>query len=142
MCVRAVASVLSLKELPEHAEDASPTLSHSRNGPFYVSSFLISQRDMFESVKRVTKTTDADWTISHDSAEKRWKDGTAAVHQGDFGQFTKMLYSRMFLPTGDGDCQSRRGVDNDVLRLPGDDLDTWTAVAVRMANNHEIPYGH
>ena len=37
---------------------------------------------MFESVKRVTKTTDADWTITHESSEQRWTDATALLVVG------------------------------------------------------------
>lgn len=48
---------------------------------------------MFEAVKRVTATTDDDWTITHKSSEERWREGYAAVLNGNFGQFPKMLYS-------------------------------------------------
>ncbi|KAK9249031.1 hypothetical protein V1506DRAFT_550960 [Lipomyces tetrasporus] len=74
--------------------DRSPTLSQFRDGSIYISSFRLSQRDMFESVKRGTGTTDADWTITHESAEQCWKDGQAALQQGNMNAFTKMLYSR------------------------------------------------
>ncbi|KAK9253939.1 hypothetical protein V1507DRAFT_497586 [Lipomyces tetrasporus] len=74
--------------------DRSPTLSQFRDGSIYISSFRLSQRDMFESVKRVTGTTDADWTITHEAAEQCWKDGQAALQQGSMNAFTKMLYSR------------------------------------------------
>ena len=87
---------------------------------------------MLESVKRVTKTADADWTITYQSSEQRWKDGTAALKQGDFGAFPKMLYSRMFFRDGSGDIQSIRGLHNDLLDLPVEDLDEWTAIGVRM----------
>lgn len=142
-CCRAITNVLSLKQLPDDEADRSPTLSQFRNESIYISSFLVSQRDMFESVKRVTGTTDADWTITHESAEQRWKEGHGAVKQGNFGPFTKMLYSRMFFPgTGDGDYQSRRELHNDLLGLPVEDLDEATAVAVRMGENGEVNRSH
>ena len=72
-CGRAIASLLSLKELPDDEKDRSPTLSQFRNDSVYISSFRLNQRDMFESVKRVTGTTDTDWTITHEPAEQRWK---------------------------------------------------------------------
>lgn len=141
-CGRAVAGLLSLKELPDDEKDASPTLSQFRNGSVYISSFRLSQLDMFESVKRVTGTTDADWTITHESAEQRWRDTHPEVLKGNFGAFTKMLYSRMFFPNGDGDYQSRRALDNDLLGLPVEDLDECTAVGVRMGENNEVPHSH
>ena len=141
-CGRAIANLLSLKELPDDENDKSPTLSQFRNQPIYVSSFRLSQRDMFESVKRVTKTTDADWTITQESAEQRWKDGTTALKQGNFGAFTKMLYSRMFFPNGGGDIQSSRGLHNEQLGLPIEELDQWTAIGVRMGENGEVVTSH
>lgn len=141
-CGRAIASLLSLKELPDDATDRSPTLSQFRNGNIYISSFRLTQRDMFESVKRVTGTTNADWTITHESAEQRFKDGQAVVKQGNFAAFTKMLYSRMFFSNGDGDYQSSRGLHNDVLGLPVEDLDESTAIGVRMGENGEVTHSH
>ena len=140
-CGRAVASLLSLKELPDDEDDKSTTLSQFRNGNVYVSSFRLTQLDMFESVKRVTGTTDADWTVTHESAEQRWKDGTAELQKGNFAGFTKMLYSRMFIPgTGDGDYESKRGTHNELLGLPVEDLDEATRVAVRMGINGEVSH--
>ena len=141
-CGRAVANLLSLKDLPDDETDKSPTLSQFRNGSVYISSFRLSQRDMFESVKRVTKTTDADWDISRESAEKRWKDGRAALQQGNMSAFAKMLYSRMFFPNGDGDYQSSRGLHNDILGLPVEDLDKSTAIGIRMGENGEVAQSH
>jgi hypothetical protein len=62
-CGRAIASLLSLKELPDDETDQSPTLSQFRNSAIYIPSFRLTQRDTLESVKRATGTTDADWKI-------------------------------------------------------------------------------
>lgn len=140
-CGRAVASLLSLKELPDDETDKSTTLSQFCNSNIYITSFRVTQLDMFESVKRATGTTDADWTITHESAKERWEDGTAELLKGNFGAFTKMLYSRMFIPgTGDGDYESKRGTHNDLLGLPVEDLDEATRIAVRMGKNGEVSH--
>lgn len=139
-CGRAIANLLSLKELPDDETDRSPTLSQFRNGSIYISSFRLSQRDMFESVKRVTGTTDADWTITHESAEQRWKDSQAALQQGNMKAFPKLLYSRMLFPNGDGDYQSSRSLHNDLLGLTVEDLDEFTVIGVRMGENGEVSH--
>ncbi|MCJ1439428.1 hypothetical protein MMC27_008822 [Xylographa pallens] len=138
-CGRAVASLLSLPELPEDAANKRTTLSQFRNTSVYINSFRLNQRDMFDSVKRVTKTTDADWAISHESSEQRFKDATAELQKHNFSQFTKMLYSRMFFPTADGDFKP---IHNDVLGLPKEDLDELTSIAVRMGQNGEVAASH
>ncbi|KAJ4292736.1 hypothetical protein N0V90_009399 [Kalmusia sp. IMI 367209] len=139
---RAIAKLLSLKVLPEDEKDRSTTLSQFRNKPVYISSFRLTQRDMFESVKRITGTQDADWTITYESSEQRWKDSSAEVKQGNFNAFTKMLYSRTWFPNGGGDHETSRGLSNGVLGLPVEDLDEWTIVAIRMAENDEVPFSH
>ncbi|KAK3319179.1 hypothetical protein B0H66DRAFT_558915 [Apodospora peruviana] len=141
-CGRAVASLLSLKVLPDDENDKSTTLSHFGDKTVYISSFRLTQKDMFEAVKRVTGTTDADWTITRESAEQRWKEGMAEVQKGNFAAFTKMLYSRMFFAAGGGDYESKRGTDNVVLGLPVEDLDEATKIAVRMGKNGEITRTH
>lgn len=139
-CGRALASMLSLKELPDDENDKSPTLSQFRNGIIYISSFRLSQRDMFESVKRVTKTIDADWIIIHESVEERFNTGRAELQKGSVPGFTKMLYARMFFPNGDGDHETSRGLHNGLLDLPKEDLDEYTAEAIRMAENGEVSH--
>jgi len=137
-CGRAIAALLSLPELPVDENDKSLTLSHFANGTAYISSFLISQKDMFESVKRVTNTTDADWDISYEPSEKRFQDGAALMAKGDMRGFGKMLYARSMYPTGDSDFSDK--LHNKVLGLPQEDLDERTKVAVQMAQNNEVPY--
>jgi NAD(P)H-binding len=135
-CANAIANLLSLKELPDDQDDHSVTLSQFRNGPVYISSFELTQRDMFESVKRVTGTTDADWTITDESSEKRWKSARdALLNHGDSHAFAKMLYSRTFFPNGGGDIKANRTLHNDVLGLEKEDLDKFTAVAVSMGED-------
>jgi hypothetical protein len=138
-CARAVANLFNLKELPEDESDRSSTLSQFRSRPVYISSFRLNQLDMFEAVKRLTSTTDDDWTITHESSEQRWKDGYAAVMKGNIGRFTKMLYSRMYFPNGGGDYEP---LDNKSLCLPDEDLDEYTAIAVRMGENGDVVKSH
>jgi len=137
-CGRAVAALLSLPELPFNKNDETPTLSRFGNRCVYISSFLISQKDMFESVKRVTGTTDADWNISYELSAQRYKDGIEAMHKGDMRGFGKMLYTRVMFPNGDGDFSAK--LDNDLLGLPHEDLDERTRIAVRMADNNGASY--
>ena len=137
-CGRAVAALLSLPELPVDENDKSPTVSQFGNGVVYISSFLISQKDMFESVKRVTGTTDADWKISYEQSAQRYQDGVEALQKGDMRGFGKLLYTRVMFPNGDGNYSNK--LHNNVLGLPQEDLDERTNFAVKMAENNEIPY--
>lgn len=132
---RAMVNLLSLKELPDDQDDHSLTLNHFSKGQVRISSFRISQRDMFESIKRVTGTTDSDWTITKEPSLDRWKDGIEAVKKGDMTGFGKLLYTRVFFPNGDGDYESSEGLHNHLLGLPEEDLDEATKLGVYIGEN-------
>ncbi|KAJ0300066.1 hypothetical protein COL516b_008808 [Colletotrichum fioriniae] len=127
-CGLAVASVLSLKIIPEDADDKSITISQFHNKTVFASSFNISQHDMLESVKRVTGTVDSDWNIDHETTQKRYNDGLEELKQGKQEGFYKLMYARVFQPTDDADFSS----DNNLLRLPIEDLDEATRTAMLM----------
>lgn len=127
---RTVAKVLSLSELPDDENDQSLTLSTFLNKGVYVKSFVVSQNDMFESVKRVTGTTDADWTITHEATKKRYEDGLAQVKGGNMAGFSKMLYARAFYPDEPNELSAK--AQNEILELPHESLDEFTKVGIDM----------
>lgn len=139
-CGRAVAALLSLKELPDDADDKTTTLAQFANKAVYISSFLLSQNDMFASVKRVTGTTDADWTITHDTAQQRWAGAADKFKTGDYSVFARLMYSRGWFLDGSCDLENSVGLANHLLGLPVEDLDEATKEAVRMGLNHEVAH--
>jgi hypothetical protein len=136
---RAVAQLLSLKILPQDEEDTSPTIQQFLDKPVFVSSFRLTQKDMFESVKRVTETSDKDWEITYESSKKRWEDAQARAKDGNGSASVRQMYSRMFFPSADGDYEP---VHNEMLELPTEDLDECTTVAISIGVNGEVPFGH
>ncbi|KAK4940396.1 hypothetical protein LTR10_019502 [Elasticomyces elasticus] len=129
-CGRAVANLFSLKVLPDDASDKSPTISQFRNNYVYISSFLASQRDMFDSVLRVTGTSEKDWTIKHEDVKERYKKAVEDLKSGNMEGFVRLLYSRVFYPDGSGNHEASKGLHNDVLGLPKEDLDERTKIAI------------
>ena len=140
-CGRAIKSLLSLKELPEDEHDTSPTVSQWRNKPLYISSFLVSQRDMLDSVHRVMGTTDKDWKIESEKSSERYKHGLERFKKGDHIGFAIALYSRTFYPNGDGNFEAKHGLANGALGLPKEDLDEATKRAVGLAESGFTGYG-
>ncbi|KAJ7749852.1 putative isoflavone reductase family protein [Mycena maculata] len=136
----AVAHLLSLKVLPDDANDKSATLSQFRNKPAYISSFLLSQKDMLESVLRVTGTKESDWKIEHEAHEVRFAAGVAQFKGGDRRGFVKLLYTRGFYPDGCGNYEARHGLHNEILRLPKEDLDEFTRIAVDRAERKVLVF--
>lgn len=134
-CGRAIASLLSLKEYPEDENDKSPTISQWRDSPLYISSFLVSQRDMLDSVHRVLGTTDTDWTIDYEPSDVRYQRGLDMMKQGGAQAqlgFVLCMYTRTFYPNGDGNFEAKYPLANEPLNLPKEDLDTATRRAVEL----------
>jgi len=128
---RAVTKLLALKILPETEDDPSPSLSQFKNKPVYVASFFVSQRDMFESVLRVTGDSEKDWKVTHEDVVERFKRGQEILKEGKTLGFGILLYARLFFKDGAGD--TRALLSNDALGLPAEDFDAATKVGVDMA---------
>lgn len=129
-CGRAAAALVSLKVLPEDENDRSVTLSQWRNKPLYIASFLVSQREMLDSVHRVMGTTDKDWEITFETSKDRYSRGTKAMFSGDKNGFKIQLYARTHYPNGDGVIQAK--LANDALGLPKEDFDEATKRGVEL----------
>ncbi|PVH91412.1 hypothetical protein DM02DRAFT_545857, partial [Periconia macrospinosa] len=84
-------------------------------------------------IHRVMGTTDKDWSITRVNPKERVEQGLAQFKEGDYKAMNRATYTRTFYPNGDGDHESVRGLHNDVLGLPKEDLDTATKEAVDAA---------
>ena len=136
-CGRALAALLSLPE-----SGATPAISQWKNKPLYIASFRVSQRDMLDSLHRVIGTTDKDWDITYEPTAQRYKNGMDEMQKGIMTGFVKAMYSRNFFPNGDGDYESSRGLANDLIGLPKENLDEATKRAVEMVESGWNPFAH
>jgi hypothetical protein len=133
---RAVAEILSLPILPYDERDKSLTLWHYHNCMAYVSSFTLSQRDMFESLKHETNTTDDDWDVFSTPAKERYEKAKKAMKSGRRDAFAKVLYTRYFFPGEDaGLFEKGHGLDNELLGLPKQNLDAATQAAIKLGES-------
>ncbi|KAF2865760.1 putative oxidoreductase CipA [Massariosphaeria phaeospora] len=131
---RGIAELLSLPILPQDENDKSTTLSSYRNRFFFVSSFTLNQREMFEAVKRATGTADADWTINSVNSKERFEESRKKALAGDHLAFGHTMYTRCFFP-GENVAlfEVTHGLDNDKLGLPKEDLEEATKYSVKLA---------
>jgi hypothetical protein len=127
---RAVAKLLSFKILADDENDKSPCLDNFRQQNVYISSFYVNQKEMFDSVRRVTGTKENDWEISYEASKERYESALEGVKKGDQSQFAKLLYSRLFYPDSTTAYQTK--LSNDLLELPKEDLDEFTKLAIQM----------
>ena len=120
---RAVAALLSLPVTKPSPDYTGKTLEDYRNKIIHISSFKISQRDMFTSLLRVTGTPESDWTISYQPSKERYEQAAEDVKKGDFQAFGRMMYARGFF-SGDEcplDFDQYGELDNEVLGLVEED---------------------
>ncbi|KAI7761579.1 hypothetical protein ACKAV7_008963 [Fusarium commune] len=135
-CGRAFAALLSLKVIPDDVNDKSPTISQWRNKPLYISSFLISQREMLDSFQRITGTTDKDWEIEYEGSKERWQRGMDLLKKGDRSGLGLAMYARTFYPNGDGNFEAKYGLANEALGLPKEDVDEANTRALKMVEDN------
>lgn len=133
LCGKAVASLLSLPISGDG--DGHPALEDWKNEGVTISSFLISQRDILDSLNRVLRISDADWTITKQPTKERFQQGLQQLQEGNRLGFAQAMYARLFFQGGGGDYETGYGLDNGKLRLPEEDLDEATKRAVEMVNN-------
>ncbi|KAI9933956.1 hypothetical protein MW887_005028 [Aspergillus wentii] len=124
-CGRALAALVNLKKIPVDENDYSVTLAQFCNQPMYISSFTLSQREMFDSINKLLGWTDDDWKISYQPTAERYKEGLEELANGDGTGFLKALYARVFDPAAGGIFETH----NNVLGLPKEDLDEATLAA-------------
>ncbi|KAH7348511.1 hypothetical protein BKA65DRAFT_584243 [Rhexocercosporidium sp. MPI-PUGE-AT-0058] len=122
----AVARLLSLPIVS--AEGAS--LSDYGNKFVYISSFLVSQRDILDSLQRATDTSDAGWTITDTDVQAYIDEGPAKLVRGDMSAFLNLLISSIAKEGLGGNYESTKGVSNVVLELPEENLDDAVKVLV------------
>ncbi|KAI3338449.1 putative oxidoreductase CipA [Ustulina deusta] len=130
----AVANLLSLPIEPEIANE--PSLSDYKNKDLYVSGWLLSQKDIFHQVLRMSRTKESDWVIKYEPAVPRYEEAKKRLFSGDHTAYSRLLYTRTFYKNGGGDFESTRGLDNDKLGLAKEtqeSLDLQTKLAFELA---------
>jgi hypothetical protein len=132
-CGLAITKLLSLPILPENADDKALTLDQFRDGFLYISSFYVSQKDMFASILRVTGTKEVDWEIDYEDSKQRFEDGQKEFAAGSRLGFGKFLYARVFYPDGCGSYEKK--LNNEALGLPKEDLDEYTKKGIELAES-------
>jgi hypothetical protein len=132
---RSVANLLGLKMLPDDENDKNPSLVDFRNKFVYISSFTISQKEMFDSVLRVTGGSLDDWRVTYVPVKEYYREGVEQLQSGNRVGFVKLLYSRMFFPDLAGNFEALKGLDNEKLGLPKEDLDEFTKIGVHLAES-------
>ena len=82
---------------------------------------------------RVTNTTLNDWKIDHEPSTDRYKAGVEELQKGNFLGLAKLMYTRVFYQDGSGNYEASKGLQNDILGLPKEDLDEYTKMAIELS---------
>lgn len=132
-CGEAFAALLSLPE-----SGASPSLADFKNHPLYIDSFDITQRKVLDSVQRATGTTDEDWEIVCEPAQKRYEDGMAEIKTNPPRGFPKALYAHAWSIGGGRDFREK--LDNARFGFETEDLDAVTEKVVKKVQGGWSPW--
>lgn len=135
----AVAAFLSLKKMPDDDKDVSTTLEQFHKMPLYVSSFLINQREILDSIERVTNTTDSDWNITYEPTSDRVAAGRDQFFKGNHRGMAKAYYARLHYPGREAIYEHK--LHNDVLGLQRENIDDATEAALDLSQQGWSPDG-
>ncbi|KAF1810025.1 NAD(P)-binding protein [Eremomyces bilateralis CBS 781.70] len=133
---RTVAALLSLPIKPE-GSNPEACLEHFKNTAICADSFYINQKDMLESVLRVTGTKREDWTITKEVSQERYATAVREMEGGDWNGFAKMMYTRIFYPDDAGVFD--KDTVNSLLGLPKEDLDEATKAGIERSKTFTYP---
>lgn len=133
---QAVANLLALPILPKDENDTQTTLQDFRNSMARISSFAVTQKELFASVLRVTGDKESDWKIDFRTSKDCYEEGVKLLKEGNMQLgFTKLLYARYTYPDGVGLFEIQ-GLDNKRLGLGKEDLDEFTEKAIEGAKGN------
>jgi hypothetical protein len=93
----------------------------------------VNQKEMLESLLRVTGTEESDWTITKEPTEERYANGIKEMKEGSRAGFAKMMYTRVFYPDGCGNTEHKKDAVNSLLNLPKEDIDEATKSAIEFS---------
>ncbi|KAH8799125.1 hypothetical protein F5884DRAFT_758610 [Xylogone sp. PMI_703] len=97
-------------------------LAQYKNKSFYCSSFELSQRDIFEAIKRVTGTKDTDWDIEEKNAAQVIQESELKIRDGDgYAEWFRLFV--MFFQGVQGSNYEEKAVDLQKYGLPKENLD-------------------
>ncbi|KAH7024657.1 uncharacterized protein B0I36DRAFT_250248 [Microdochium trichocladiopsis] len=130
-------TVAALLSLPEKKADAAATTSGGKGGSLEqfknnyvrVAEFSVTQREMLDSVQRVSGTTDKDWKISHETTRERYAHASGEVMKGNYALFVTAMYSRVWFPDG-SPVYHDKGLHDELLGLQKEELDVASKRAV------------
>lgn len=104
-------------------------LAQYKNKSYYVSSFELSQRDIFAGVKRMTGTKDKDWCVTEKDADEIVRDCEIKIKSGDaFSEWYRLFV--LFFQGINGSNYEGKSVNFREHGLPREDLDTIVKKAI------------
>lgn len=109
----AIAACLTLPEAMIDAKFANKCL--------YVSSFRMTQPELYSAVLRVMGTTEADWNIERKTTPQLIEEGHKMVKGGDSAGHFKIVFGVTYQQNMGGDYS--RLLHNEMLGLGNEDLD-------------------
>lgn len=116
----AIAALLSLPD---------DELAWYRNKSYYVSSFELSQNDIFQAVKRATGTNDTDWSITERDAVKVIEESRRKIQESDDYAEWYRLFVMSFQGVPGANYENKK-VDLRKYGLKDEDLDMVVKRAV------------
>ena len=118
------------------------SLAHYANNFVYLSSFLVTQESVFNSLKRATGTEDGDWKVERGETIEQWAGRCReAMGRGDMRGGAGLTFAYYMGKGRGGDYEAKAREDREVLGLKEEDLDEAVRRAVRAGEPVALNFG-
>jgi hypothetical protein len=105
------------------------------NNCLYVSSFRLTQPELFSEVLRITGTTEEDWTVDRKKVQDLIDQGYDMVKSGQSLGYFKLVFGATYQRNNGGDHTGR--LHNEMLGLQEEDLDEVLRMSIAAAKPGE-----
>lgn len=117
---RAIAKVLFLPITS--SENPRASLEHYANNFIYISSFCVTQHNIFDAIQKATKSSNADWTIEESSIAERERSGRERFAKGNLLGAMDLIYCLYMGEGKGGNFDAKAREERQVLGLEEEDL--------------------
>lgn len=107
------------------------SLSHYANNFVYLSSFLITQEEIFAALQRATGTVEGDWEVERSSIAELERSSLEGLRSGDFRAGMGLVFVNYLGEGNGGDYEVKAREDREVLGLEKESLDEVVRSAVQ-----------
>ncbi|KAK8217388.1 hypothetical protein M8818_001144 [Zalaria obscura] len=130
---------LTVEMSKHHIEKVAIVGAGGNSGKYIAEALLKTGKHTVTAISRAESSAKlpedrSEWKVAKEPSKERYTTALEKLKQGGGQQeFVKVLYTRVFYPDDSGNFAKTKGLHNDLLGLPTEDIDEATKAAIQRA---------